>query len=398
MIIRKKKVDPDKSILYKKPEVGRPKKNFEGKTPNILIGSFGYPTVSNGALVDENYKEGSDDPKTYLRERKTQQEILHNRQSFVNSMTRMEVKKIQTKFAEQTQEIAKSSKAVDAEVELERPLLKRMEFHETALPHGPSAALKKLELTSNSKVEKVIEDKTNDTDLKANNALLEMDQRGIDEYQLTKLLSTGTLGIGENRKFVPTKWSITAVDDQLGNKIREEILDYNFAEYQFIKGDYIGNYYNIIILPGEWSFELIECSLPDSITNDESEIIITKDYEFSQGRKTYAKETTGGYYAARLSALRYMSKIKRQGRVIIFRIITPEYEVPLGVWTVRETISDTLENKGKLQETKQFESKDEILSELKKNLVVKGVRQADEVIKESIVLKEVQTGIPRWNK
>ncbi len=91
-----------------------------------------------------------------------------------------------------------------------------------------------------------------------------------------------------------------------------------------------------------------------------------------------------------------MSKIKRQGRVIIYRIITPEYEVPLGVWTVRETISDTIENATK--ETKQFESKDEILSELKKNLLIKGVRQADEVISESVILKEVQTGIPRWTK
>lgn len=395
---RQLKQEPDKSLLYKKPEVGRPKKNFEGKTPNILIGSANYPTVSSGALVDENYKKGSDNPKEYIRERKTIQDILHNRQSFVNSMTRMKVKQIQSNFAEQTQEIAKSEKAVDVEVELERPLLKRMEFHESSLPHGPSAALKKLELTSNNKVKKIIEDKTSDTDLKANTALLEMNTKGIDEYKLVKLLSTGTLGIGENRKFVPTKWSITAVDDQLGNKIREELLDYSFADYQVIKGDYIGNYYTILILPGEWSFELLECSMPNTIVNDGAEAIVTKDYEFSQGRKQYAKETAGGYYAARLSVLRYLQSIKKQARVIIFRIITPEYTVPLGVWTVRETISNALEKNKKTNESKEYNSKDELLNELKKELSLRGIRQPEELIKESTILKEVQTSIPRWNK
>lgn len=395
---RQLKQEPDKSLLYKKPDVGRPKKNFEGKTPNILIGSANYPTVSSGALVDENYKKGSDNPKEYIRERKTIQDILQNRQSFVNSMTQMKVKKIQNKFAEQTQEIAKSEKAVDVEVELERPLLKRMEFHESSLPHGPSAALKKLELTSNNKVKKIIEDKTSDTDLKANTALLEMNTKGIDEYKLVKLLSTGTLGIGENRKFVPTKWSITAVDDQLGNKIREELLDYSFADYQVIKGDYIGNYYTILILPGEWSFELLECSMPDTIVNDGAEAIVTKDYEFSQGRKQYAKETAGGYYAARLSVLRYLQSIKKQARVIIFRVITPEYTVPLGVWTLRETISNALEKNKKTNESKQYNSKDELLNELKKELSLRGIRQPEELIKESTILKEVQTSIPRWNK
>ncbi len=395
---RQRKQEPDKSILYQKPKVERPKKNFEGKTPNILLGSTGYPTIASGALVDENYKEGSDNPKEFIKQRKSQEQILQERQSFINSMSRVEVKQLQNKFIEQTQDIAKSSKAIDAEVELERPLLKRMEFHEKSLPHGPSAALKKLELTSNVKVKNIIEKTTSDTDLKANAALLEMNKKGIDEYQLTKLLSTGTLGQKENRKLVPTKWSITATDDQLGNKLREEILDYDFADYQYLKGNYIGNYYNILIVPGEWSFELIECSQPKTIVNSDEETIITKDHEFSQGRKTYAEETAGGYYAARLAVLRYLKTIRRQARVIVFRVITPEYKVPLGVWTVRETIQDILEREGKKNKTKEYDNKEQLIEETKKELQQRGIREADEVIKESTILKEVQTSIPRWMK
>ena len=54
----------------------------------------------------------------------------------------------------------------------------------------------------------------------------ELQNKGIDEYHMTKLLSAGTLGQGDKRKIVPTKWSITAVDDTYGKKIREEIQHY----------------------------------------------------------------------------------------------------------------------------------------------------------------------------
>lgn len=385
---RQLKAEPDKSILYK---TVKPKKSFSGKTPNILIGSFGYPNVSSGALVDEEYKDGSDNPKNYIEENKSIQEILQNRQSFVNSMTRLEVKELENKFAEQTQDIAKSSKAVDADVELERPLLKRMEFHEKALPHGPSAQLKNLEITSNPKIKNVVEQKTSDTDLKANAALLEMQEKGIDEYQLTKLLSTGTLGIGENRKMVPTKWSITAVDDQLGEKLRKEVLDYKFCDFELYEGNYIGNYYTILFLPGDWSYELLEYTQGNTFYNPGSEAIVTKDYEFLQGRKKYVEETAGGYYAARLAALRQLANRKRQGRVIIFRVITDEYAAPLGVWTLRETVTKTMKQKPEI-----YKSREDIIHAVKEKLANLKVSKPKQLMAMSTLLVQEQPSLKRW--
>jgi DNA repair protein NreA len=385
---RQLKSEPDKSILYL---TNKPKQSFSGKTPNILIGSFAYPHISSGALVDEEYKEGSDDPKTYLEKNISIQDILQNRRSFVNSMTRVDVKDLKKKFVEQTQEIAKSSRAVDADVQLQRPLLKRMEFHEKALPHGPSAQLKQLDITSNPKIKSVVEQKTSDTDLKANSALLELQERGIDEYQLTKLLSTGTLGIGDNRKLVPTKWSITAVDDQLGEQLRKEILDYSFCDFELYEGNYIGNYYVVVFLPGDWSFELLEYTCPETIYNPGQEASVTKDFEFLHGRTSYAYETAGGYYASRLAVLRQLASRKRQGRVVVFRVITNEYIAPLGVWTLRETVHKTVNSTPLL-----FESQEELYTAVQDKLKQLTVLKPQELIAMSTILFQEQASLKKW--
>jgi hypothetical protein len=69
----------------------------------------------------------------------------------------------------------------------------------------------------------------------------------------------------------------------------------------------------------------------------EKKTIVAHDYEFFNGRKDYASNVTGGYYATRLAVAEYLHKIKRQASVIVLRKISNEYFVPLGVWVVRET-------------------------------------------------------------
>ena len=69
------------------------------------------------------------------------------------------------------------------------------------------------------------------------------------------------------------------------------------------------------------------------------------DYEEFNGRKNYAYETAGGYYAARLAVLEYLKKNKIQARIIAYRKITPEYLAPLGVWVVREAARKAMNNK-----------------------------------------------------
>jgi DNA repair protein NreA len=394
--VRGKKAEPDKSILFERPQVSRPQKSFSGKSPNILIGSFGYPQVNVGSLHAQEYVEGMDDVKSFIKQRVPIDEILVSRQILVNSLVKAEVKDLKSRFVSETQEIAMSSKAVDTEVELDRPLLRRMEFHERSLPHGPSASLKSLKVVENVKVKPIVEKMVGDTDVKSLTAMNEMYKKNVDEYELTKLLSAGTLGI--DRKMVPTKWAITAVDDSLGKRLRNEVLDYAFSDLKVFVGEYIGNFYVVVVFPGDFSFELIEYSQKGHFYNQEDRAIISKDYELVTGRKEYAYETAGGYYASRLAVLKYLSLVKRQGRVIVYRIITKDYSVPLGVWTVRETVSAVLSNKGV-----DFSSGDEALAfvkeklgEIDKDFLDKKV--CEEFIAQSVLLREEQTTMKRWKK
>jgi len=57
-----------------------------------------------------------------------------------------------------------------------------------------------------------------DTDVKAETAIDELHSKGVDNYKIQQSLSTGILGQEENRKLVPTRWSITASDDMISKK------------------------------------------------------------------------------------------------------------------------------------------------------------------------------------
>ena len=69
---------------------------------------------------------------------------------------------------------------------------------------------------------------------------------------------------------------------------------------------------------------------------------IMTDFEFYNGRKSYASNITGAYYAARKSVCEYLYKIRRQARVLIFREVSGGYVVPLGVWVIRETVNNAM--------------------------------------------------------
>jgi len=159
----------------------------------------------------------------------------------------------------------------------------------------------------------------------------------MDEHALTKLLSVGALGLGAKRKLVPTKWSITATDDMLGKKVRDEIRDFPMADYRLYIGGYLGNYYLILLFPQSFSYELFESSV-----RNEGPLSWSTDHETTFGRKEYASETAGGYYACRLAILEKLKAMRKQATVLALRFITNEYTLPLGVWVVREATRKAL--------------------------------------------------------
>ena len=92
---------------------------------------------------------------------------------------------------------------------------------------------------------------------------------------------------------------------------------------------------------------------------------ITQDFEGFNGRKAYAFNVTGGYYAMRLPLTEYLEKIKRQATVIMFREVRPEYYAPLGVGIVRETARRTFTNP-----PKHFDTIDDAIKNMKTRINV----------------------------
>jgi hypothetical protein len=181
-------------------------------------------------------------------------------------------------------------------------------------------------------------------------------KKGFEEATLNKALSVGALGIGHNRKLVPTRWSITAVDDTLGKNIIDEISQYQQGDLQFYFGGGWGNYYLVFFFPDAFRYELFEMYLKREVNPwSKQGYKYSTDYESYEGRTTYADETAGGYYAARLPVLEKLRAMKRQCSALVLRFITDEYNVPLGVWVCREATRKSVNSEGVV-----FRSKEEM--------------------------------------
>ncbi|MBI1970671.1 hypothetical protein HYS47_02915 [Candidatus Woesearchaeota archaeon] len=362
------------------------KKEFFGKSPNIFVGRHGYPFLNVGMLGVEEYHY-HDDPLTWKQEQYGISSIIDLRSTLVNSSFKAPVKgsmpgsPLFSKFLGMAQEISLSNKPVDVEVQLERepvfsPMPTTSPHH---LPHGPRVRLRKAMLAENPHVPIIVEKAVSDTDLKAAEAVAALYQKNTDTHYLTKLFSVGNLGVAPERKLVPTRWSITAVDDTIGKQLIEEVKQFPDAGYLSFFGSYLGNYYLVLFFPGIWSYELFE-----TLASDEGKY--STDHEFYDGRKVYASNTVGGYYAARLSILEKMKEMKRQASCLCLRFITNEYWAPLGVWVVREAARNAMQSI-----PIEFGSR-ELMLEYARHLVRKKFGYpADVLLRESKLLHLMQT-------
>jgi hypothetical protein len=117
-----------------------------------------------------------------------------------------------------------------------------------------------------------------------------------------------------------------------------------------------------------------------------SEIETATDYENYKGRKDYAKNTVGGYYAARLGILEYLKNKKRQSSVLTLRFITNEYYMALGVWVVRQATRHALESK-----PIQFASEELMMKYASMLIKKKFSFKLDDLTNKSLLLKEMKT-------
>ncbi|KUH33737.1 hypothetical protein APY94_04705 [Thermococcus celericrescens] len=315
---------------------------FGSSPPSIFVGEYGYPKVRIGPLVPpiEGNTSHLDSPMKW--EDKTIKDILYYRSLLVMGETKADVHVRRSgRILGEVQELAMSIKPVDSEILLKRKPVLKVLPSEFAPPIGPKAELLDFELTENPRIPRRTDYVVSD-ELKAEAAIMRLYNWGFDEYYIIRLLSAGLLGL--DKRLVPTRWGITAVQDTLGKNLRREILhnpeinDYEVYFYRFM-----GNRYAVLLMPESYAFELLEVWLKGSLFGA-SEPSVIHDYEDFRGRKEYVKETAGAYHAARLSVLEALRARRRQARVVVFREVTPEYYAPVGVWQIRLGVKKAMGN------------------------------------------------------
>lgn len=302
---------------------------FESK--GIFVGEYGYPSVNVGLLSTSTFDTHENIPH-WIKESWSLSQIAEKRMDLLNAKSIAQIK--QTKDITEKQEVALAKRAVSTEMNFDNKSGK-LSFSNYHMPVGPSRELEKLTLTSNAKIDSRVQKVVSDTDLKATEGLSTLYKKGFRPEFLTQALTSGSLGI--DRKMVPTRWGITAVDDAIGKDLLKKVRDFGTTGNLVFQGSYMGNYFFVLLYEGSFSYELFE------FFRDTGSY--STDYEDFTGRKNYAKDTAGGYYATRLPILEWMRDNKRKSKALVVRFITDEYYMPLGVWVVREAVTKTMSSK-----------------------------------------------------
>ncbi|MEI6796109.1 MAG: Nre family DNA repair protein, partial [Methanomassiliicoccales archaeon] len=308
--------------------------------PGVFVGRYGYPKVEVGPLVPPTLGDTfiMDTPELWMG--KSIEDIVDFRMQLVRGKFSVDVKEFQTsgKMMDHTVDIALSKESLDLEAKFTKRPGGKIVLDDEIQPFGPSAKLEKFDI-SNPKYDHKVEKAYYDTDLKAVDAVTGLHKNGVMVSAIQKAFSVGAFGINKNRRLVPTRWSITAVDDIIGKNMLKQTKTYPLInEFRIYDWDQLDNRWCVMFLPTSWRFELIEAWYPNTVWNPTGQQIeIISSHEFFDGRKEYA-EIGGCYYASRMAVNEVLLAERRQAGAVIFREAHPGYIMPVGVWNVRENV------------------------------------------------------------
>jgi len=315
--------------------------------PSVFVGRIGYPYVYAGPLVPPVHEDTSlyDLPEFWFG--KTIDDIVGFRSMLIRGKHRVHVRKFEEagKIIEKTRELALAVNPVDVELLLKKKPRGFLLLDDEVQPFGPSAPIRDL-IVSNARWDHQIGKAYNDTDLKATNAVLEIYSKGVLVTKIQRAFSVGAFGLKKNRRLVPTRWSITAVDSIISKELMEKVKTFpEISEYRLYESRYLDNVFEVLMLPNAWSYEAIEAWHPGTVWNPHGrEIFLFSDWEGYDGRTTYA-EIGGCYYSARLAVCEQLVKERRQATAIVLREAHPGYIMPVGVWQVRENVRNAMRQK-----------------------------------------------------
>lgn len=363
-------------IYYQKLTTPKIKETLFGPSPkSVFVGHENYPDVFVGPMIslNESNLERVDTPEKMFG--LNQKKILEDRYSLVRGKLK---KNIFTKdrYISELQALTLSTKPVDLEINFRKKPSFSLSFSPILQPMGASGEVNKIKVVDNPKITKKVY-RLIDDDIKANNAAIEFYNLNFNVSQISKILSSGILGI--KKKLVPTKWSITAIDDLLSKYFIRQIKNLPFVnEYLLFENSYLDNHFYVILIPRNWEFEQFETWFPGTLWNSGSNLPeTTVEFEFYKGRKDYASLQSGGYYAAKFAVSEGLHKMRRQAGAIVIREVDEGYEIPVGVWEVRENIRAAFR-----KTPKKFNSLKQLLQNLNTKI------KSEEYTKKSNLLRQ----------
>ncbi|ALG81550.1 DNA repair protein NreA [Halanaeroarchaeum sulfurireducens] len=323
--------------------------------PSVFVGRSSYPNVNAGILAPVGREEHAEEFATsgnWYAQGLDIDNVLQYRTGLLNSRrsAKVAVDDVWDGFVGIQREVAIADRPVDIEIGLsETPSFdaERYATPQANAPAGPNATAESADLRENPHVPRAVEKTLEDDDWRAEGAMTYLYRRGFDVYEINRILSVGALGLQENRRLVPTRWSITAVDDTIGQFLRGSIRsNRSVDQVRVFENEYMGNRYWVVLAPGQWEFELVEMKSPGSIWNPDpaGDVYLASASEGYEGRTGYVDETAGAYYAARLGVLEYLDRIGRQGKALVLREVSDDYWAPVGVWQVRESVRNAFDD------------------------------------------------------
>jgi hypothetical protein len=366
------------------PMLGGGKELDGSSPPGLFVGRFGYPKVSIGPLVTASHGDTLllDTPEDWVG--RSVSDVVGYRTMLVRGTQQVNVLDAEKpiRLVEDVQTLALASESVEVEATFKRPPRGHLSLSDELPPYGPSAPIEKVRLDVR-KVDAGLDRLASDTDATARTAVTELYDRGVKVSRIQRAFSAGTLGRRGRRKLVPTRWSITAVDDLLSKENLEQIREFpELSEFRLYRYTALDNRWFIAFLPGSFRYESIEAWYPNTLWNPNTErIVMLGDHEGFKGRTSYAS-MGGCYYAARLATTEELVRRRRQAGVLVFREVHPGEILPLGVWNVREHVRAALQ-----QPFEAVGSMAELLSKMSESFAI----PLPHWLSQSAVLHEART-------
>lgn len=312
----------------------KPTKELEGYAASSIVGEKNYPYLSIHNIQTEDKKAGYKNTAEIVK--KDYSDIFKFKAKNILGTTNKEhIRKVDDKIKKEIEDIYKAKNDPNFTTEFEKELkFDKVLVNKVSGIMGSKNPLQKLQTNENAQTSKQVEKYTQE-DIKSKEAIISLYEKGTNEHQIINLLALGSFGINMNKKLVPTRWAITAYDKCIENYLHQKLTQFKIInEFQIFQSYNKGNTFLIILIPNNQSFENIEWFGQKLCDYSSFENKLDKE----------EPETAGGFYASKVAVSEHLMEIKKQASILCIRLIE-DYDLPLGVVLVRESIRDAMKNK-----------------------------------------------------